>query len=128
MGDEDDSRGTLVVEVDGDGEALDAGYGAGEGDLLVRHHERRIPYGGGAVAASAPRTTTRRDRRDSAMGWGGGSGSLTGRTCANGCTTLGMHADSVLAAFSQVYRKKSIFLTLNIIIIREYVMLNKKFL
>jgi hypothetical protein len=71
MGDEDDSRGTLVVEVDGDGEALDAGYGAGEGDLLVRHHERRIPYGGGGSGGERAKDDDeeRSPRQRHGMGW-----------------------------------------------------------
>ena len=71
MGDEDDSRGTLVVEVDGDGEALDAGYGAGEGDLLVRHHERRIPYGGGGTGGERAKDDDeeRSPRQRHGMGW-----------------------------------------------------------
>jgi hypothetical protein len=37
----------LVVEVDGDGEALDAGLGAGQRHLLVRDDEGRVARGGG---------------------------------------------------------------------------------
>ena len=41
------SRGSLVVEVEGDGDALDAGLGAGERHLLVRDDEGRVGRGGG---------------------------------------------------------------------------------
>jgi hypothetical protein len=40
----------LVVEVDGDGEALDAGLGAGQRHLLVRDDEGRVARGGGGEA------------------------------------------------------------------------------
>ena len=41
------SRGSLVVEVEGDGDALDAGLGAGERHLLVRDDEGRVGRRGG---------------------------------------------------------------------------------
>jgi len=41
------SRGSLVVEVEGDGDALDARLGAGERNLLVRDDEGRVGRGGG---------------------------------------------------------------------------------
>ena len=41
------SRESLVVEVEGDGDALDARLGAGERNLLVRDDEGRVGRGGG---------------------------------------------------------------------------------
>lgn len=45
------SRGSMVVEVEGDGDALDAGLGAGERHLLVRDDEGRVGSGGGGGEA-----------------------------------------------------------------------------
>jgi hypothetical protein len=45
------SRGSLVVEVEGDGDALDARLGAGERNLLVRDDKGRIGSGGGGGEA-----------------------------------------------------------------------------
>jgi hypothetical protein len=45
------SRGSLVVEVEGDGDALDARLGAGERNLLVRDDEGRVGRGGGGGEA-----------------------------------------------------------------------------
>ena len=41
------SRGSLVVEVEGDGDALDSGLGTGERHLLVRDDKGRVGRGGG---------------------------------------------------------------------------------
>lgn len=47
------SRGSLVVDVEGDGDALDARLGAGERDLLVRDDEGRVGRGRDAAGGEA---------------------------------------------------------------------------